>query len=271
MPEGPEVTYLTEFLRKSFVNKKIIAIDVLKGRYVNHGKPNNFDEFVNMLPLKCLRVEKKGKVIFMYFEQDWCIVSKLGMTGWWYDPLNKPTWRNMYPNIVFKTSSNTEVHYGDFRNFGTLTFYKRQVDIDKELCKLAPDILSSTTSFRKVIARIHTFKKTQMNQLIEDAIIDQKLIVSGIGNYLKSEVLYGSRISPLRALESISFEEWKRIFHYMKHITRKMVMALHKNDVDLYMNSMHVYSKKKDKFGHDVKMRTSKTGRVTYWVPEIQK
>lgn len=271
MPEGPEVTYLTEFLTNTLVGNQLLSIDILRGRYKNHDRPHNFDNFIKLLPLKCLSVVKKGKVIFMYFENNWCIVSKLGMTGWWYDPLHQPSWRKMYPNIIFGVKKNVEIHYADYRNFGTLTFYNKIQDIDKEINKLAPDILSPSTTLRRVMNCVQNLRATHLNKLIEDVLVDQQLIVSGIGNYLKSEVLYDARISPLRLLKSITQTEWVALFHSMKTISKQMLRILHKNDADMYLNTMHVYGKKKDIFGNDVEMRTTKTGRMTYWVPSLQK
>lgn len=276
MPEGPEITYLTEFLQKHFVNQKLLAINILRGRYKNHDKPYAFNKFIRQLPLKCLAVRKKGKVIFMYFENDWCLVSKLGMTGWWYDPTNKPSWRNMYPNIVLKiagedTSRNMhEIHYSDFRNFGTIALYQNKTDIENEVNKLAPDILSSSTTFRLMMQRIAGLSTAKQNQLIENAIVDQKLIVSGIGNYLKSEVLYDARISPIRTLQSISKTEWFGLFRSMKSISTAMLRILRKNDPEQYTNAMLVYGRKIDKEGNVVESRITKTGRTTYWVPTVQ-
>jgi formamidopyrimidine-DNA glycosylase len=274
MPEGPEVTYLAQVLRDNMVGKKLVSIDILRGRYKVHEKPERFDEFMSLLPLKCKYVEKKGKVLFLYFEKDWCIVSKLGMTGWWYDHLHKPSWRNMYPNIVFSLMGGrkrSEVHYSDFRNFGTLSFYKSSQDIQQELDKTAPDILSPSTTFRKTWTRIEGLRASKKEWLIEDALIDQKVIISGIGNYLKSESLYASRISPLRKVRDISRSEWLRLFYYMKKITSKMLIALKSNDANKYMDSMHVYRRTVDPLGNTIATRISKAGRMTYWVPTLQK
>jgi endonuclease-8 len=274
MPEGPEVTYLTKMLNDELQGKQLSSVTILKGRYKNHGAPNKFDEFTTALPLKCKYVEKKGKVIFMYFEKDWCIVSKLGMTGWWYNPNNKPTWGSMYPNIVFSIRSAREkalLYYADFRNYGTLTFYKGGKDVDDELKKLAPDILSPLTTYRVFKKQVANLTHAQRKWLIEDAVIDQKIIVSGIGNYLKSEILYDSRISPLRTIDSISSRDWYSLFTSMKKMTKRMMAAIESNDERVYMSQMHVYHKKNDAFGNDVHLRESKHGRMTYWVPKIQR
>ncbi len=274
MPEGPEVTYLTEVLQSYLVGKKLLSIDILRGRYKVHTKPKNFDTFMSLLPLRCTHVEKKGKVIFMYFEKDWCIVSKLGMTGWWYDPLHKPSWRNMYPNIVFNLSigrKRKELHYSDFRNFGTLTFYHNSVDIQQEYNKIAPDIMSSSTTFRNVWTRIKGLRASKKEWLIEDALIDQKVIFSGIGNYLKSESLYEARISPLRQVKHISRSEWLKLFCIMKNITNKMLIVLRSNDTSKYMDNMQVYGRAADPLGNPIVTKLSKAGRMTYWVPTLQK
>lgn len=274
MPEGPEVTYLAQVLRNCMVGKKLLSIEILRGRYKVHSKPKNFDEFISTLPLRCTHVEKKGKVLFIYFEKDWCIMSKLGMTGWWYDPLYRPSWRNMYPNIIFSLMGGRkkhEVHYSDFRNFGTLSFHKNAQDIQQEYDKTAPDILSPSTSFRKTWTRIEGLSASKKEWLIEDALIDQKVIISGIGNYLKSETLYAARISPLRKIKEISRSEWMRLFNNMKKITNKMLIALQSNDANKYMDSMQVYRKKVDPLGNTIATRVSKAGRMTYWVPTLQK
>lgn len=273
MPEGPEATYLAEVLKLSMVGRRLLSINILRGRYHVHDKPRNFVEFVQSLPLRCIHVDNKGKVIFIYFEKDWCIVSKLGMTGWWYEAGHAPTWRKMYPNVIFRLDGRKEMHYSDFRNFGTLTFYNGMQSVKCEMDKIAPDILQRQTTFRHIMQQLNSIKAKSSKQqwLIEDAIVDQKLIVSGIGNYLKSEVLYDARISPLRTVESISRQEWKLLYNSMKTISTNMLKTLRTEDDHAYMNSMHVYQKDKDKFGNNVERKLTKTGRMTYWVPLLQK
>jgi formamidopyrimidine-DNA glycosylase len=109
MPEGPEAVYITTFINKEFLGKKLTTAHILKGRYINHSPPEHYKEFVDALPLTLTNVEKKGKVIFIYFAntkdkdtqpEDWCIISKLGMTGWWYSK-EKPAWRSEFKSLTF--------------------------------------------------------------------------------------------------------------------------------------------------------------------------
>lgn len=66
----------------------------------------------------------------------------------------------------------------DTLSYGTLTFTNKKEEIMKEIDRLAP--------------------------YVENITIDQKSIISGVGNYLKSEILYTSKISPLRLVGSLT-------------------------------------------------------------------
>jgi hypothetical protein len=50
MPEGPEAFYLSNKINKEFKNKSLNSIKILKGRYVKHGVPDGYTNFVKDLP-----------------------------------------------------------------------------------------------------------------------------------------------------------------------------------------------------------------------------
>jgi len=298
MPEGPEAAYIATFINKEFKNKTLTHINILKGRYINHGPPAHYKEFLQALPLKLLKVEKKGKVIFMHFEGEWCIISKLGMTGWWYST-RKPAWRSEVKTLTFdfgankanKTNKAIKTHtliYSDPRSYGTLTFTKDPELVNEELTQLAPDIILSTTTIKVFMIRAIALTQKKPKMPIEELLSEQQLLISGIGNYLKSEILYTCKIAPMRKLESITTREWKLIHKNAKLISKSMYKALtHVNKktgadtgtdatkdadaMDAYESNMHVYNKKEDPNGNPVKTYSNKNGRTVHWVPEVQK
>ena len=81
MPEGPEVKLLVIELNKILKNKVLFDIELLSGRYIK--KPDNFDNFINNLPLKIIEVKNRGKFIYFILENNWFIFNTLGMTGNW--------------------------------------------------------------------------------------------------------------------------------------------------------------------------------------------
>jgi DNA-formamidopyrimidine glycosylase len=280
MPESPEASYLAKIINKDLKGKTLNSVKILKGRYKKHGEPTNFKKLVDNLPLKFEKIEKKGKVLFFYFEKGWCIISKLGLTGWWYINDNAPKWKPDYKNIEFSFSNNTQLTYTDTLSYGTITILNTDTDIhdkdilQKELDDIAMDIVDSSTTWPKFWSHVQEKMPKIKNKYIEEILMDQHLIVSGIGNYLKSEVLYDSKISPLRKVKDISEDEWRDIFNSMKKLAKRMYNALiieEQGKEGYYDSRFAVYQKEKDPYGNEIKKHKTKTGRTTFWVPSLQK
>jgi len=134
---------------------------------------------------------------------------------------------------------------------------------------LAPDLSNPKTKFKEIKNLIE--KNKDSHKYIEDVLIDQKIIFSGVGNYLKSEILYQAKISPTRKLVSITLDEWFTIYKIGQRMCKKMLKILIEQDIDKYMNTMKVYQKDYDPLGNKIYRRTTKQGRTTFYVPSIQK
>ncbi len=270
MPEGPEVTWLANYIRQHVMGKTLTKTSILHGRYKNHGPPANYTDFSKSLPLRCTNVMNKGKVIFMYFGS-WCLISKLGMTGTWYMPGDEPKWHKPVESIVLEFGKERLI-FSDIRNYGTLTVTRDDHVIANEINKLAPDIVNENTTFEHIQDRLQVkvYGKRRNASLMEDILVDQKAIFSGVGNYLKSEILYEARISPLRKAADLTMDEWKLIYRVCKKTVQRMMKAIDTQDLDAYENAMRVYMKKKDPLGNEVKVHTTKAGRSTFWVPSLQ-
>jgi formamidopyrimidine-DNA glycosylase len=170
----------------------------------------------------------------------------------------------MTPNIVLKFKKVT-LYYTDQLSYGTLTFTNDQGLIDKELNKLAPDI--EYTNLKTFMEQVE--KKLKTDGLIEDAIIDQHQFVSGIGNYLKSEILYDAKLSPKRSVHSLSITDWKELFTSAKKVIKRIFKNV--NDEHAYMDTMKVYQKEIDPLGNKIQKHKTKEGRTTFWVPSLQR
>ena len=270
MPESPEIYNLTKNVLSKYIGKKLNNIKINYGRYKKHGAPENFNKFKKSFPIKCTNVYKKGKVMFICFEHDWYIISKLGLVGWWNIEGEQVEWRNdNKKNLVLSFNNSKDLIYDDHLSFGSITITNNLDLIQKELNKLAPDISDKNLKFPEILERISNPKIK--NKLIEDIIIDQKLIFSGIGNYLKSEILYRAKISPLRKIKDLNKNEWKNIFTIAKKLCNKMQKILETNNSEKYFNSMKVYQKEKDPYGNEIKSHKTLGGRTTFYVDTIQK
>ncbi len=265
MPETPEVTYLSHYIVQHCQGKKLVSIKILRGRYLKHGAPTNYNAFVKDLPMRLIDVQKKAKVIVLCFEKNWYIVSKLGMMGWWYTSGDTPDWMGGRPNIEFKFSG-LSLFYHDVLSYGTLTFTQDQQYIDNQFNRLAPEIEKVTLP--ALLKRIAD-KKTLSKKIIENVLLDQTALISGIGNYLKSEILYEARISPKRRVDSLTKEEWQVFLKSARKVIKRQLSAM--GDTEAYIDTMHVYGKTADPLGNRVKKHKTKDNRTTFWVPDLQK
>ncbi len=265
MPEAPEVAYLTHYLHTHVKGKRISSVNIAKGRYVTHGAPDHFHAFVNDLPMTLQKVEKKGKVILLHFSKGWHIVSKLGLTGWWYVSGSQPNWLKGSHNIEFTFGAHKSLMYHDTLSYGTLTFTQSAEFVHKQMERLAPDV--STIRLEQLLDRIEN--KHMSQKQMEDVLLDQTAIVSGIGNYMRSEILYEAKISPKRRIDSLSKPDWIRFLEAAQKVHRRSLQAMQK---DRYKDAMQVYKRKEDVKGNVVEKYTSpRNHRTVYWVPSLQK
>lgn len=272
MTEGPEATFLAEMIYQYFRGKQLRKVRILGGRYKTHGPGKGFVAFQHALPLRLTDVYKKGKVIFLIFEKSWVLIAKMGMTGWFYRGEERPLFRSQ-PNVTF-SFENEDLHFADFRNFGTLVCTDQVLDVMEEMDRLAPDVLNPYTTFDEIAERIAEAKRTSKGTMsVGDALMVQTLLMSGIGNILKSEVLYEAGVSPRRKLDNVEEAEWRRIVSAAKTVSKKTLAVLKRRKGESrneYAAIRHVYGREKDPEGRQVVVYSSADGRATYYVPSLQ-
>jgi len=278
MPEGPEVTIVSENLNKLLKNKYIHSYQLTdNGRYRKKG-PDNCIPFGDSLPLKVKKVENKGKLIFFTFtdgKKEFYMLNTLGMSGVWHKETGKHTC------FIFEYTSSKEcvkkekLYFIDQRHFGTIKFLTSKEDLEKKLKDIGPDMLNdSKMSLELFKERMMKYKHWNLVK----ALMCQK-IISGIGNYLKSESLYHAKISPLLKVEDLSEDQFYQLY---QSIRLKIVSSYNdggvsvKNFSDIddkkgqYHFSFEVYGKKEDKFGNKVERVVLADKRSTFYVPKIQ-
>ena len=272
MPEGPEVTIISENLNQILKNSQIVEILLSNtGRY-REKAPDNFIFFQENLPLKIKNVSNKGKLIYFQFEKNISMVNTLGMSGIW----RRTNMKHMVLEFKFlKNGEKKSLFFIDQRHFGTVKFFKNQAELNSKLSTIGPDMLNDKDmKFDKFLQRMRSKNKWNITK----ALMDQK-VISGVGNYLKSEALYHSKTSPFKKVEELSDEEMKNLY---KSIRLKIVSSYntggvsvrHFTDVDdkmgQYQFKFEVYGRKRDPFGNKVICVTTPDGRTTHYVEEVQ-
>ena len=275
MPEGVEVTILCKKLTKSLLEPKPCSINnikILSGRYMRHGPPKGWHAFKKALPLKLKKIENYGKFIYFTLEDDWYILITLGMTGV-LSVHDKP---NKHDHILFDANC-LNFYFNDLRNFGTIQFTKGNQLLTQKLKFLGPDPLERKISYKSYQT---LFDKFNPKTLIGDLLLEQNFF-AGIGNYLRSDMLYCARIYPGKPIGMLTNPEKKRLYNCIYEVSRRSYKILSKELKNIpntetgnelkYGNKFLVYKQKFDAKGNPVVRMKMKNGRSIWYVPKIQK
>ena len=307
MPEIIEVRKYADFIRKQCKNKEILDIKILNGRYKKHKPFENYNKIKNNLPLKIIDVKTKGKFLYFIFENNFYILSTLGLSGGWcFFSENKKkfmfskniddyalylskekinTYLNKslkHLNIEFITNDGS-LYYFDTLSFGTIKCIQdseNNIELNKILNKIGPDIMDQSTDLELFKEKI--IKKINLNKYIGLVLMNQK-IISGIGNYLRADILYLSKINPFRKVKNLNYEEIKSLFNNSKiltwgnyNINQGIKLGfINKNTKlpSIYNRLFFIYNQETDIYGNEVLKKELFEGsqkRFIYYVPQIQ-
>lgn len=269
MPEGPEVRRMSEGLSSRIQGKRIVKAQILGGKWIK--KPiTGIDLLTSSLekePLVCDWVKVKGKFIYAKFG-DLYMWNTLGMSGGWRDLQTK------HSHFVFELEGGRNIYFDDVRRFGNISFYSDINIIKKKLEDAGPDLLNEDVSYELFEERICRRGDKNICQLL----MDQK-VVSGIGNYIKSEALYRSKVNPHLKAKEISKEKMRSLYDWSRAIIKTSyeqggaTLATY-TDMDGnrgdFVFSFHVYRKEVDPLGNKIIHEETPDGRMTHWVPQIQ-
>lgn len=274
MPEGPEVRIITEGLTHLLHGKTLSSLEInTKSRY--HKKaPDGFSEFTTALPTQIQQIKSRGKFIWWEFANGWIAWQTLGLAGGWFLKEKGNS------GIHLNTSDGTKLYYDDARHFGTLKFLEPSIakqETAKKLQTLGPDIL--TRPHILVADYIARFRKYP-NHIIGSLLMEQK-VMAGVGNYLRSEILYAARINPHSKVSSLTDEQLTRLHDKTYELAEASYRAggasiQHYSDIystkGTFEFQMQVYGRKKTP--GDLVVKAEKLGKetqTTYWCEELQK
>ena len=202
MPEGPEVKIIVDYLKKNILNKNLQQIQFTGGRYKKHTLPKNYNNIISILPSKIINIESKGKFIYLILDNIYSIWITLGMTGFF-------TYNKIKHSDVTFVINNKNLYFNDYRHFGTITFCLSIECLEQKLNKLGPDIYSQEFTLKNFT---NIIKKTKKTMIIAIFLMNQKKI-SGIGNYMRSEIFYDSYLNPFLQLKQLSDIYIKKLYN----------------------------------------------------------
>lgn len=301
MPEGPEVHTIADWLASQVIGAKVLNIEYsttsryakLKPLRDEEGKPlldeneepvlgevglDGLDELRQRLPLTIIEVDAKGKKIIFMLEGDdneepIFLISSLMMEGkWtWDDAKHSDLWLD----LEMPDAEKKNLYFNDSRHFGILEIAFGEKALLDRMSDVGPDLLTDDITDEEWLKKLRNGRIK--NKKIGLYLMEQKYF-SGIGNYLRAEILYAAKISPHRTLASLSDDEALTIFDEARRLIGEAYDAQGAT-LATYRNphggkgafQVVVYNKKVDPQGNPVVAEDIGDKRSTHWVPAVQK
>ncbi len=154
---------------------------------------------------------RHGKQMFIELDRGGCLTVHLGMTGdLTYNAKRESP--DKHDRVIFDFRDGSQMVYRDMRKFGAIGL-ATSVDNFIRMKGLGPDALE--VGRQEFVARIG-----KHDRAIKTTLLDQK-VIAGIGNLYADEVLFQSRIHPMRSAKGLSANEAGAILRN----TRKVLLA----------------------------------------------
>jgi endonuclease-8 len=206
MPEGPEVRNAADQIERVLVNKVLTEVHLYYEPLISsHHLLQGY---------QLLNVQTFGKAFVLYFSSEICIYVHLQLYGVWRTGKNTPKKKNTLQRVKGKNRSirmrlKSETHYVELYSATDVSVWPTDIILKHPFIrKLGPDLLSGTYKAHHISRRLNhsKYKRRQLGHVL----LDQQFF-AGLGNYLRSEILFVSQLHPKRTLGSLSIKERRRL------------------------------------------------------------
>ena len=263
MPEGPEVKIASDYFNNLFSSSKKIEFEIISEYY--HQKYSNVFNSISSHLDTFKPTFTIGKNIFLELTNNQLFNFHLGMTGGWQKEKIKHCHFRVFDN-------KNEIFFSDVRKFGNMKIISNTLFSEK--FNSSYDLLNKSYNIKKHLNYLDT--KINIKKSICSVIMDQKYF-PGVGNYIKSESLYASKIHPEERWGNLNKEMRIRLIENTKEV---MYNSYQSGGAELkdFKNPFHksrfmlkVYGKKRTTKNNLIISEKTSDARKTWFCPEIQK
>ncbi len=297
MPELPEVETTKNYLIPHVLKTKIIGVKLPSSRLIKKEKKVSLKSFKeNLLHNQITQITRRGKYLLFHFHQKISLIIHLGMSGKIIvkkrnnfllskkiaNPITKkevfhPTEAQMkHLYFYLKFNHQKELFFYDPRTFGKI-YLVAQNNPEQHLVieKLG---LEPLTAPQKALLDIHPIRSAKK---IKTFLLEQNHL-AGIGNIYANEVLFSTKINPLKKMRDVTPMEWEKLIHQLKITLQDAIDHLgttisdYKNPDDskgLYQEKLLVYGRnEKPCLACGEKLKAIRLqGRTTIFCPSCQR
>jgi formamidopyrimidine-DNA glycosylase len=217
MPELPEVETVRRGLHNLIIGRKVKAVE--------HDTPKSFpntphDVAEFLIESEIIDVRRRAKVLMIDLSTAYTLVIHLKMTGQLVfrgesafgaghpsdSLIGELPDRSTRVTITF--SDDSRLYFNDQRKFGWMKLMPTaEVPNSSFMQKVGPEPLEDDFSPQDFAARFTRRARTS----IKAALLDQT-VIAGVGNIYADESLWAAKIHPLRLVNTITSDEFKKLY-----------------------------------------------------------
>jgi len=211
MPEGPTIRHTADLLRAALEGQPITRFHSPLKKAAAEG----WAEKITGQSVRAVRAH--GKNLFIDFANDWALYTHMLMWGAWHIYAQGEPWRReaRKARVVLETASHCAVLF----SAPVCQLLHASELATHQTSELGPDLLAVDFGPAER-AEIRRRLLAQGNEPIGAAIMNQT-VMAGIGNILKSEILFAARIHPERPAASLNDDEFERLIATSQDMMRR--------------------------------------------------
>jgi endonuclease-8 len=211
MPEGPTIRNTADLLRETLLDQRIVQFHSSLKKAAAEGWAK---KLVGQ-PVMAVRVH--GKNLFIDIAGGWTLYTHMLMWGAWHVYARSEPWRKeaRKARVVLETATHCAVLF----SAPVCQLLRTDELAAHPTSELGPDLLDEHFGERER-AEIHRRLRAQDQTPIGEVLLNQT-VMAGIGNILKSEILFAARLRPERAAASLSDDEFARLIDTSRDMMRR--------------------------------------------------
>ena len=228
MPELPEVEVVKKSLSNKIVSLRVKNIMIIKAKLRYLISKKIITQLKNTLIVSIIR---RSKYLIVNFSNKKSLIIHLGMTGkFFFLDLKKNKIKNLssyydvnerkkkHDHLIINFENKNQLIYNDVRKFGFILLSNTsEISDNKHILNLGPEPLTKNFDERYLEKQ-----KKRRNLPIKNCLMNQNF-VSGLGNIYVNEILYISKIHPLKNIKLFNKKEILNLIKNTKIILRKSI------------------------------------------------
>ena len=191
MPEGPEIRRAADKVEAVLKDKTVERIQFGLQPLKKFSKA--------LTGTKVLQLETRGKALLTHFDSGHTIYSHNQLYGVW-----RVVKRDKLPktNRQLRLALHTDQHSALLYSASDISVWNTEkIEEHPFLQRIGPDILNPNLTWREVAERLQS--RTFAGRALNSVYLDQAFL-AGLGNYLRSEILFIAGIHPTRKARELS-------------------------------------------------------------------